>query len=110
MSELDAYRTGKSATAYQWEVGRETTARGNHGRVAVRGAEPRPLFAFAGLWRRHVGSINHERMPVLLSTEAEFETWITRTPNEAFALVGEHPPDKMRMVQSGFEKRDLRLV
>jgi putative SOS response-associated peptidase YedK len=54
-----------------------------------------------------VGTINHERMPVLLSTETEFETWMTGTPDEAFVLLREYPSDKMRMVQSGFEKRDL---
>jgi putative SOS response-associated peptidase YedK len=54
-----------------------------------------------------VETINHERMPVLLSTEAEFETWTYGTPDEAFALLREYPPEKMRMVQSGFEKRDL---
>jgi putative SOS response-associated peptidase YedK len=100
---------------------------------ALNGDEPRPLFAFAGLWRRHVGpikkdgpsveldvysfmtttpnalvgTINHERMPVLLSTDEEYETWMTGTPDEAFSLMKEYPPDKMRMVQSGFEKRDM---
>jgi putative SOS response-associated peptidase YedK len=54
-----------------------------------------------------VGTINHERMPVLLSTDEEFATWITGTPDEAFALLREYPPDQMRMVQSGFEKRDM---
>jgi putative SOS response-associated peptidase YedK len=100
---------------------------------ALKGAEPRPLFAFAGVWRRHVGplkkdgpsvefdvysfmtttpnalvgSMNHERMPVLLSTDAEFRYWISGTPDEAFTLIREYPPDRMCMVQSGFEKRDL---
>lgn len=54
-----------------------------------------------------VGTINHERMPVLLSTDEEFATWVTGTADEAFALLREYPPDKMRMVQSGFEKGDL---
>lgn len=100
---------------------------------ALNGSESRPLFAFAGLWRHHVGpikkdgpsvdlevysfmtttpnalvgTINHERMPVLLSTEREFETWMQGTPDEAFALIREYPPDQMRMVQSGYKKRDL---
>lgn len=100
---------------------------------ALKGDKPRPLFAFAGLWRHHngpikkdagtveldvysfmtttpnklVGSINHERMPVLLSSEQDFETWMTGTPDEAFNLMREYPPTKMAMVQSGFEKRDL---
>lgn len=99
---------------------------------ALKGDEPRPLFAFAGLWRRHigpikkegepveidvysfmtttpnslVGSINHERMPVLLSGDVEFEAWMSATPNEAFAMLREFPPEKMLMVQSGYEKRD----
>jgi len=54
-----------------------------------------------------VGSINHERMPVLLSGQADFDTWTNGTPDEAFALVREYPPDRMRIVQLGFEKRDL---
>ena len=99
---------------------------------ALKGDEPRPLFAFGGLWRHHVGpikkdgdpveldvfsfmtttpnslvgSINHERMPVLLSSEKDFEAWMSGTPDEAFKLVREFAPDRMRIVQSGFEKRD----
>lgn len=46
-------------------------------------------------------------MPILLSCEADFNTWMTGTADDAFALLREYPPDKMRMVQSGFEKRDL---
>jgi putative SOS response-associated peptidase YedK len=95
---------------------------------ALKGAGPRPVFAFAGLWKRHVGpvkkdgpsvevdvysfittmpnslvgSINHERMPVLLSTDEEFETWMKGTADEAFELIREFPPNKMQMVQEGF--------
>jgi putative SOS response-associated peptidase YedK len=54
-----------------------------------------------------VGTINHERMPVLLSTDEEFNAWMMGTPDEAFSLLKEYPPDNMRMVQSGFEKRDM---
>ena len=52
-------------------------------------------------------SINHERMPVLLSEEAEFETWLSGSPEEAFALARSFDPAQMRIVQSGFEKKDL---
>jgi putative SOS response-associated peptidase YedK len=71
---------------------------------ALTGEAPRPLFAFPGIWRRWkgpvrkdgdavdlevhsflttlpnsiVGTINHERMPALLSREAEFEGWARR--------------------------------
>lgn len=100
---------------------------------ALHGAEPRPLFAFAGVWRRWtgpirkggdpvdidvfafmttlpnalVGTINHERMPVLLTTDADRDRWLEGAPEEAFALARPHPPEGMRMVQSGFEKKDL---
>jgi putative SOS response-associated peptidase YedK len=102
----------------------------------LKGAEPRPLFAFAGLWRRHVGpikkdgpsveidvysfmtttpnvlvgSINHERMPVLLSGEADFDTWVSGSTDEAFTFVREYLPEKMRMVQSGLEKAFCKFI
>ena len=100
---------------------------------ALKGQEPRPLFGFAGIWRRWAGplkkdgpvvemdvfsfmtttpnalvaTINHERMPVLLADEVARQTWLEGTPQEAFALAREHPPEAMRIVQAGFEKRDL---
>ncbi len=100
---------------------------------ALAGDDPRPLFAFAGIWRRFKGAvrkdgpvvdievfsfmttlpnalvatINHERMPVILSSETDRETWLQGTQDEAFALARQHPPEQMRIVQSGFEKRDL---
>jgi putative SOS response-associated peptidase YedK len=101
---------------------------------AIRdGEDARPLFAFPGIWRRYQGpvkkdgpnvnietyafltttpnplvaTINHERMPVLLTREEEFEAWLKGSPNEAFALAREYPAGKMRLVQEGFEKEDL---
>lgn len=100
---------------------------------ALRGAEPRPLFAFAGLWRTYKGpikkdgptvdlhvysfmttlpnaltaSINHERSPVLLTTAAEQDTWLTGTTDEAFALVRPLAAEKLAIVQEGFDKKDL---
>jgi putative SOS response-associated peptidase YedK len=47
--------------------------------------------------------INH----VLLTREEEFETWLRGSPDEAFALAREYPPDQMRIVQEGFDKEDL---
>ena len=52
-------------------------------------------------------SINHERMPVLLDSEVTIETWVSGTPKEACALVKSCETDEMRIVQSGFEKKDL---
>ena len=51
-------------------------------------------------------TINHERSPVLLTEEDEFATWLTGTPEEAFGLIKTSDPDRMRIVQSGFEKED----
>jgi putative SOS response-associated peptidase YedK len=101
---------------------------------AIRdGQDARPLFAFPGIWRRYQGpvkkdgpnvdietyafltttpnplvaTINHERMPVLLTREEEFETWLKGSPEEAFALARQYPAEKMRLVQEGFDKEDL---
>jgi putative SOS response-associated peptidase YedK len=52
-------------------------------------------------------SINHERSPVLLTTEEQFSTWLTGSPREAFGLIRTSDPEGMRIVQSGFDKEDL---
>jgi putative SOS response-associated peptidase YedK len=100
--------------------------------VGLRGSGERPLFAFAGIWRRYEGTseerwpeaeprrlrlpdydnnqlvatINHERMPVLLTQEEEFATWLSGAPQKALALAREYPPDQMRIVQAGLTKQD----
>jgi putative SOS response-associated peptidase YedK len=100
---------------------------------ALNGEEERPLFAFAGIYRQWKGpikkagpnvdievysfmttlpntltaTINHERSPVLLTEKEQFSTWLTGSPEEAFGLIRTSDPDKMRIVQSGFEKEDL---
>jgi putative SOS response-associated peptidase YedK len=53
-----------------------------------------------------VETINHERMPVLLTTEHEFSTWLTGTSAEAMALARQYPPECMCIVQEGFDKED----
>jgi putative SOS response-associated peptidase YedK len=99
---------------------------------ALKGEEPRPLFAFAGLWRRYrgpvrkdgetveqdvfafmtttpnalVATINHERMPVLLTSEEEHAVWTEGRPDAAFGLLRELAPERMRIVQEGFDKLD----
>ena len=100
---------------------------------ALRGEGERPLFAFPGIWRRYQGpvkkdgpnvdietysfltttpnplvaTINHERMPVLLTREEGFQSWLAGSPDEAFALAREYAPEEMRIVQEGFDKEDL---
>ena len=98
---------------------------------AINGSEPRPTFAFpasggatgAGEEGRPEGRsrgllvshhhaepagchINHERMPVLLTREDEFETWLKGSTDEALALAREYPPERMRIVREGMEKKD----
>jgi putative SOS response-associated peptidase YedK len=53
-----------------------------------------------------VATTNHERMPVVLTKEEEFQTWLKGTPAEAYALVRQYPPEQMRIVQEGLEKKD----
>jgi len=100
---------------------------------ALKGKE-RPLFAFAGIYRQWNGpikkdggnvdlevfsfmttlpntltaTINHERSPVLLTEEDQFATWLTGTLEEAFGLIKTSDPERMHIVQSGFEKKDLQ--
>jgi putative SOS response-associated peptidase YedK len=103
---------------------------------SLRPGEDRPLFAFAGVYRQWKGpikkdgpnvdievfsfvttlpnrlteTINHERSPVLLTEEEQYQTWLAGTPEEAFGLIKISDPDKMEIVQSGFEKKDLLAV
>jgi putative SOS response-associated peptidase YedK len=91
------------------------------------------VFAFPGVWTRYKGplkkngdtverevfafmttepnaltaSINHERMPVLLTDPADFETWLSGSTDEAFKLARSYAADQMRIVQSGSERKDL---
>ncbi len=91
------------------------------------------MFAFPGVWQRWCGpvkkdrpngdldvyafmttapneltrSINHERMPVLLSGDDQFETWLSGTSEQAFKLAKSFDPTAMRIVQSGRVKEDL---
>ena len=53
-------------------------------------------------------TINHERSPVLLIEEEQLATWLTGTPDEAFSLIKTSDPDRMEIVQSGLEKKDLQ--
>ena len=100
---------------------------------AINGEEERPLFAFPGIWTRYRGplkkdgenvdvevfafmttepnelthSINHERMPVLISDPADLETWLSGSPEDAFKLARSYAAEQMRIVQFGGEREDL---
>jgi len=110
---------------------RPTGARATWHWYALAGDGPRQPFAFAGIWQRHRGpiqkggppvvlevysfmttapnyaSINRERSPVLLTTEAEREIWLLGSPGEARALIRPIDGDRLRIVQAGPRKGDL---
>ena len=99
---------------------------------AVQGDVPRPLFAFAGIWRRWKGPlkkdgptvevdtysfmttppnvftqrINHDRLPAILATPEDQETWLTGYSDQRHSLLKPFPASKMREVQVGVEKID----
>jgi putative SOS response-associated peptidase YedK len=54
-----------------------------------------------------VATINHECMPVLLTGDEQFETWLQGSPAEPFDLARQCPAKAMRIVQVGSEKEDL---
>jgi len=88
-------------------------------------AESRPLFAFAGIWRlwsgEHKGEagehhlfafltteaneavrpIHSKAMPVLLTNEDEWDTWLSRPADAAMALQRPLPDGALRVVASG---------
>jgi putative SOS response-associated peptidase YedK len=49
-------------------------------------------------------SINHERMPVLISDPADFETWLSGSTEEAFRLARSYAAEQMRIVRSGGDR------
>ena len=55
-------------------------------------------------------SINHERMPVLISDPADFETWLSGSPDDAFKVARSYAAEQMRIVQSGSEREDMLRV
>lgn len=95
---------------------------------ALAGEEPRPAFAFAGLWRRYRGRyrderveidtftivttdpndlvrpIHPDRMPVILAP-GDHETWLSGPPDAAAALLRPLPSDRMRIVAKGTDLR-----
>lgn len=92
------------------------------------GDETRPLFAFAGLWRRWRGTwkgeavdgpvmaflttaanatvrpIHAKAMPVILTAD-HFDTWLDGSPDQAFALARPLADDRLTVIAKG-ETRD----
>src|SRR5262249_8439024 len=99
---------------------------------AMKGEDQRPVFAFPGVWTSYrvpirkdgptveqnvfafmttlpnelTAVVNHERMPVLLTKEEEFETWLSGTTDEAMKLARSFASEAMHVVQAGADKQD----
>ena len=97
---------------------------------ARKGDEPRPPFAFAGLWRSWKGplkpdaepvalnvyaflttspnnlvkSVHPTRMPVMLTSEDQFDTWLEGSVEETYQLVRPFPSAQMHIVHTGETK------
>jgi putative SOS response-associated peptidase YedK len=71
---------------------------------SIKGVEPRPLFAFPGIWRRYKGPVKKDGPNLDIETYA----FLTTTPNSLVATINhERMPEQMRIVKEGFEKEDL---
>lgn len=83
---------------------------------AINGAEPRPPFAFAGLWREDMDGFEtytvitttpntlteryHNRMPVILD-HTDYAQWLGADTDIAKVLLRPFPAEHMRVVQEG---------
>lgn len=100
--------------------------------VLLKCREERPLFASPGIWRHYNGpvkkngpnadietyafltttpnsllaTINHERMPVLLTREEEFDTWLRGPTDEAFALAASTHRSRCTSFRKALSKED----
>ena len=100
---------------------------------ALKGDDERTLFAFPGIYRQWKGpikkdgpdvdievfsfmttlpnaltaTINHERSPVILTEEQQFDTWLRGSSEATFGLIKISDPERMQIVQSGLGKKDL---
>lgn len=94
----------------------------------LKGEDPRPPFAFAGIWtffdgiygheprktltstiittkpNRLVAEVHPDRMPVIFEPH-RYQTWLTGTAAEAFDLIAPFPAEKMTIHQSGEEMK-----
>ena len=57
-----------------------------------------------------VATVNHERMPVLLTQPEEFDRWMHGSPQAALELARQYPPEQMQIVQTGYDKEDALVL
>lgn len=128
---LEKRRCLVPATAYCEPHGSKTPAEWTW--FALKGDEPRPPFSFAGAWMSYKGpvkkdgdtviqdvfafmtvepnglveSIDHDRMPVLLTSAEQQEAWLSGLMGEAMKLAQSYAAEGMRIVQAVADKKDL---
>lgn len=97
----------------------------------LKGEDPRPPFAFAGIWtffdgqygteprqtltssvitttpNELVRDVHPDRMPVILEPE-DYQTWLTGTAEDAFKLLKPYPAEKMTVFRSGEDMKSDR--
>lgn len=95
---------------------------------ALVGGEPRPPFAFAGLWRDFqpglpdelskvmthtvitttaneiVRPVQPDRMPVILTPD-DYEAWLSGSPGDAFSLLRPYPVEQLQIVLYGIAEQ-----
>ncbi len=100
---------------------------------AMKGDEPRPPFAFAGIWRAWKGNykgelremnvysmmtttpnevvkpIHPSRMPVILNA-GDYETWLAGSPDEATKLFKPLPAERMHFAMEGGKEDAGELI
>ena len=76
--------------------------------VAETGSEEREHLLFSFLTTEAndvVRPIHAKAMPVMLTSEEEFDTWLSAEPEEALTLQRPLPPERLKIVATG-EKKD----
>ncbi|WP_397544366.1 SOS response-associated peptidase family protein [Roseovarius salis] len=120
---FDARRCLVPATSFAEAKGRNPATFYWFG-LAGDDGDARPLFAFAGMWRRFRGQyrgeqveidthtiittgpnelvrpVHPDRMPVIIAP-ADHETWLRGDPDEAAQLMRPFPAGRMRIVRKG---------
>ncbi|WP_425655741.1 SOS response-associated peptidase [Roseobacter sp. EG26] len=100
----------------------------NYHWFALKGDEPRPPFAFAGMWQMSkyetkegpetcethtfltttgnelTRNVHPERMPVILNPK-EYEAWLYGSTDHALELLRPYPAEKMQIVRKGVEEK-----
>ena len=106
--------------------------RGSGSALWPRGDDQRPLFAFAGIWRPWTGErkkeagehllygflttepnalvrpVHAKAMPVMLTTQEEWDTWLRAPIGEALALQKPVPSERLHIVAQGELERPRR--